>query len=75
MRRSLTLIALIATILSVAACGAGEPPQSGGAAPPKESAQGDGSGAAGLSVTTIEGEEVNLGGQGDVTALYFMAGW
>ncbi len=28
-----------------------------------------------LSVTTIEGEQVNLGGQGDVTALYFMAGW
>ncbi len=31
--------------------------------------------AAGLSVTTIEGERVTLGGQGDVTALYFMAGW
>jgi hypothetical protein len=30
---------------------------------------------AGLSVTTIEGEEVKLGGQGDVTALSFMAGW
>ena len=29
----------------------------------------------GLSVTTIDGERVNLGGQGDVTALYFMAGW
>jgi hypothetical protein len=29
----------------------------------------------GLSVTTIEGGEVHLGGQGDVTALYFMAGW
>ncbi|MCA1719365.1 MAG: hypothetical protein LC781_21930 [Actinobacteria bacterium] len=29
----------------------------------------------GLSVTTIEGEEVKLGGQGDVTALFFMAGW
>ena len=29
----------------------------------------------GLSVTTLEGEQVNLGGQGDVTALYFMAGW
>ncbi len=42
----------------------------------RESAQGGkGSEAAGLSVTTIEGEEVNLGGQGDVTALYFMAGW
>jgi hypothetical protein len=28
-----------------------------------------------LSVTTIEGEEVKLGAQGDVTALFFMAGW
>ncbi len=31
--------------------------------------------SSGLSVTTVEGEQVNLGGQGDVTALYFMAGW
>jgi len=31
--------------------------------------------SSGLSVTTIEGEEVGLGGQGDVTALFFMAGW
>jgi hypothetical protein len=31
--------------------------------------------SSGLSVTTIEGEEVNLGAQGDVTALFFMAGW
>ena len=29
----------------------------------------------GLSVTTLDGERVNLGGQGNVTALYFMAGW
>jgi predicted small lipoprotein YifL len=29
----------------------------------------------GQSVTTIEGEEVKLGAQGDVTALFFMAGW
>lgn len=28
----------------------------------------------GLSVTTIEGEEVGIG-QGEVTALFFMAGW
>ncbi len=28
-----------------------------------------------LHVTTIEGEEVKLGGQGEVTALFFMAGW
>ena len=31
--------------------------------------------SSGLSVTTLEGEQVNLGGQGAVTALYFMAGW
>ena len=31
--------------------------------------------SSGLSVTTVDGEQVNLGGQGDVTALYFMAGW
>ncbi len=42
----------------------------------RESAQGGGgSEAAGLSVTTVQGERVNLGGQGAVTALYFMAGW
>lgn len=28
----------------------------------------------GLSVTTLQGEEVGIG-QGDVTALFFMAGW
>jgi hypothetical protein len=44
--------------------------------PSRESARGgEGSEAAGLSVTTVQGERVNLGGQGDVTALYFMAGW
>jgi len=74
MRRSLTLIALIATILSVAACGAGGPQQSGGATPPQKSVQ-DGGEAAGPGATTINGEEVKLGGQGDVTTLYFMAGW
>jgi predicted small lipoprotein YifL len=31
--------------------------------------------SSGLSVTTIQGEEVKLGAQGDVTALFFMAGW
>jgi hypothetical protein len=43
-----------------------------------ESEQGstpEGKESSGLSVRTIEGEEVKLGGQGDVTALYFMAGW
>ncbi len=32
-------------------------------------------GSPGLSVTTIEGEKVKLAAQGDVTALFFMAGW
>ena len=42
----------------------------------RERAQGgEGSEAAGISVTTLDGERANLGGQGDVTALYFMAGW
>ena len=42
----------------------------------EERAQGaEGGEAAGLSVTTLEGEQVAVGGQGDVTALYFMAGW
>ena len=46
----------------------------------QESAQGGGnseatSKAAGLSVTTLQGEQVSLGDQGEVTALYFMAGW
>jgi len=42
----------------------------------RESAQdGEGSEAASISVTTLDGKRANLGGQGDVTALYFMAGW
>jgi hypothetical protein len=42
----------------------------------RKSAQGgEGSESAGISVTTLDGERANLGGQGDVTALYFMAGW
>jgi len=42
----------------------------------RESVQGgEGSEASGISVTTLDGERTNLGGQGDVTALYFMAGW
>ena len=92
MKRSLTLIALLATMLVAAACGGSD---TGGSDPgeprrtqatpdrqsaPEETAQSEqGStpedSSSGLSVTTIEGEQVNLGGQGDVTALYFMAGW
>ena len=42
----------------------------------RKSAQGgEGSESAGISVTTLDGERANLGGQGAVTALYFMAGW
>ena len=44
-------------------------------APPGSAQGGEGSEAAGLSVTTLQGEQVSLGGQGDVTALFFMAGW
>jgi predicted small lipoprotein YifL len=106
MRRLPTLIALLVTTLSIAACG-GSGPQQSGQAPPQEtqaetqatpatqsapreknapeesapsegaqeeSAQGGGEAAA-LSVTTMEGEQVAVGGQGEVTALYFMAGW
>ncbi len=103
MRRLPTLIALLVTTLSIAACG-GNGPQESGQAPPQEeqaapatqsapseknapeenapsesasqeeSTQG-GSEDARLSVTTLEGKQVAVGGQGDVTALYFMAGW
>ena len=112
MKRSLTLIPLLATMLVVAACGASDTGRSERADPveprraqaesdqqsaPQEtareqatrkrapandeaaqSAQGstqEDNESSGLSVTTIEGEQVNLSGQGDVTALYFMAGW
>lgn len=33
------------------------------------------SGAAGTNVTTLDGEQVSVGGGGDATALFFMAGW
>ena len=106
MKGSLTLIALLATMLVVAACGGRDTTQSQPSAPneprqgqaepapqsaPEETARegatrngGAANGEAaqeeddeshGLSVTTLEGERVSLGGQGDVTALYFMAGW
>ena len=112
MKRSLTLIPLLATMLVVAACGGSDTGRSEGSAPvepqrtqaeadkqsaPEESAREEAiqkrvpadneatqseqgstqedEESSGLSVTTIEGEQVNLGGQGDVTALYFMAGW
>ncbi len=101
MKRSLTLIALLATMLLVEACGGSdtgrseradpvEPRQTQAAsdrqsaareeatrkgAPANDEAAQEDPSSSGLSVTTIEGEQVNLGGQGAVTALYFMAGW
>ncbi len=112
MKRSLTLIPLLATMLVVAACGGSDTGRSERADPVESrraqaesdqqsaaektareeatrkrapandeaarSAQGstqEDSPSSGLSVTTLEGEQVSLGGQGDVTALYFMAGW
>lgn len=40
-----------------------------------ESEQGGQDEAPGYSVTTLEGEQVSLGGGDEVTALFFMAGW
>lgn len=41
-----------------------------------EAAQGERGGeSAGTSVTTLDGEQVSIGGGGDATALFFMAGW
>ena len=112
MKRSLTLIPLLATMLVLAACGGSDTGRSERADPvepqraqaesdqqsaPEETAREEATRkrapasdeaaqsaqgstqqddeSSGLSVTTLEGEQVNLGGQGDVTALYFMAGW
>jgi hypothetical protein len=112
MKRSLTLIPLLATMLVIAACGgsdAGRSERADPAEPRRTQAASDQQSASeetareeatqkrapandeaarseqgstqedsspsGLSVTTLEGEQVSLGGQGDVTALYFMAGW
>ena len=105
MARFLALMALLATMFVIAACGEASPqgseqyvpaePNQTQTAPapksvPEEAAQEEpsakrapaeddaarrGEETSGLSVTTIEGEEVKLGAQGDVTALFFMAGW
>ena len=112
MKRSLTLMPLLATMLVVAACGGSDTGRSERADPVEprrtqaasdqrsvpeetareeatrkrapasdEAAQGaqgstqEDDESSGFGVTTLEGERVNLGGQGDVTALYFMAGW
>jgi hypothetical protein len=50
-------------------------PADDGAAESEQGPAQEGDEASGLSVRTIEGEEVKLGRQGDVTALFFMAGW
>ena len=84
MKRYLTLIPLLATMLVVAACGASDTGRSERADPvePRRTQAESGQKSdpandepSGLDATTVDGEQVNLGGQGDVTALYFMAGW
>ncbi len=89
MARFLTLTALLATMFVIAACGGGGPQGSERDAPaePQQTQADDeaarsaqekarrSEGSPGLSVMTIEGEEVKLGARGDVTALFFMAGW
>ncbi|MDQ4106314.1 MAG: hypothetical protein M3157_03960 [Actinomycetota bacterium] len=87
MKQPLTLTLLVATMLVLTACGAGGTDQSEKSAPPEprtqetsapESVTGEAvqekTDPTGLSVTTIKGEQVRLG-QGEVTALFFMAGW
>jgi hypothetical protein len=88
MARFPALLVLLTMTLSIAACGGGEaeraapsdPGQQRESAPeraPIEEAvpEGEQEEPTGSSVTTIQGEEVWLGGQGEVTALFFMAGW
>lgn len=45
------------------------------AAENQQESKQENNGPSGPSVTTLGGEVVRLGGQGDVTALFFMAGW
>jgi hypothetical protein len=89
MARFPALLVLLVTALFIAACGGGEAdratpsePRQPQEAPTPERApaeeavpEGEQEEPAGLSVTTIQGEEVRFGGQGEVTALFFMAGW
>jgi hypothetical protein len=42
---------------------------------PEDERDGQDEGSGGYSVTTLDGEEVSLGASGEVTALFFMAGW
>jgi len=49
--------------------------QEAGQAPETGAGQEEQDGASGYSVTTLDGEEVSLGGGNEATALFFMAGW
>ena len=89
--RKLRITLVLATMLVVAACGGSDTGRSDRADPveprraqaesdrqsaPEETAREEAPRkSSGLTVTTLEGERVNPRGQGDVTALYFMAGW
>jgi cytochrome oxidase Cu insertion factor (SCO1/SenC/PrrC family) len=70
--RLVVLTALSVVVLSLAACSGGGQ-QSGTNA---ERAGSSSEGSEDFSVTTLEGERFNLSKkQGEVVALYFMAGW
>ena len=81
MTRLFVLTVLSAALLSLAACGgggqqSGGPPGSNGTETPAEAPEEAGSGGEDLSVRTLGGERFDLSGdQGEVVALYFMAGW
>ena len=84
MTRLFVLTVLSVAVLSLAACGgggqqSGAPPEGNGtetSAEAPEGASSNGEGSGDFSVTTLEGERFDLsGGQGEVVALYFMAGW
>ncbi len=82
--RLFVLTVLSVAVLSLGACGGGgqqlgAPPEGNGteiSAEAPEGASSSGEGSGDFSVTTLEGERFDLsGGQEEVVALYFMAGW
>ncbi|MDQ3362467.1 MAG: hypothetical protein M3534_12555 [Actinomycetota bacterium] len=81
MTRLFVLTVLSVALLSLAACGgggqqSGAPPGGNGAETPAEAPEEAGSGGEDFSVTTLGGERFDLSGdQGDVVALFFMAGY